>query len=385
MLSANLEIARATPEEIEAFTDARTEHCPHHCPADPIVSVCVPTYNHRDHIQKALESVLCQEASFAIELVIGDDASSDGTQEICSQFAVQYPQQVRLLRAKENLGKHTGNGRLNFLRLLRASRGKYLALLEGDDYWIDRDKLEKQVSMMEKNQRCVLSYSRVQYVDGSGAVIPVPDRFAHLQEQLGTLTLEHLSEGNLIHTPSVVLRNSASVQRDFRNQYIRNAPMGDWPLFLLSLREGVAIQHVDRLAAYRFSETSYWSALTKERARMYSAATRFLLAASGKFDESLTDRFIERAIDWHQDNTRGVVDEGVCRDFEAFLGRTMPFRVVLEMMGRLNGGLKRERMHCKALESRWRNHEGTVCYRARKAASRIWGTVAGFRKMGPWS
>lgn len=244
-------------------------------------------------------------------------------------------------------------------------------MLEGDDYWIDTEKLEKQVSALQRDSGCVLSYSRVEYVDGFGTSIPPPARFAHLQEHLGTLTIGRLSNGNVIHTPTVLLRNSNSLRRDFCNQLIRNAPMGDWPLFLLSLREGLAIQHVERLASYRFSETSYWFGVPTERARMFSAATAALLAASRMFDTMLTEHFVRRAMVWYRDNkTRGEC-ETVCSEFDAFLEKTIPFPVVLDLMGRLNSGLGREQQGREVLEARCRGLERTVCHRVRKAAARL--------------
>ena len=119
--------------------------------AEPLVSVCLHTYNHADFIQEAIDSVLMQETNFSFEVIIGDDASTDGTSEIIDRYHREYPSKIKVLRSNENLGKYTGNGRLNLIRELRACRGKYIALLEGDDYWLNPLKLQKQVDCIELN------------------------------------------------------------------------------------------------------------------------------------------------------------------------------------------------------------------------------------------
>lgn len=121
---------------------------------NPLVSVCFITYNHQRYVQEALESVICQKTNFLFEIVIGDDCSTDDTTEIVLEYQKKYPQLIRVLLAKKNLGKYTGNGRLNGIRIREACRGKYIALLEGDDYWTDETKLQQQVDILEQDQEC---------------------------------------------------------------------------------------------------------------------------------------------------------------------------------------------------------------------------------------
>lgn len=123
---------------------------------EPLVSVCFQAYNHAEFIEQALDSVLMQEANFPFEIIIGDDASTDGTSEIADRYQHQHPDKIKILRSTKNLGKYTGNGRLNFLRNLRACRGKYIAILEGDDYWTDPEKLQKQVDFLEEHEACFM-------------------------------------------------------------------------------------------------------------------------------------------------------------------------------------------------------------------------------------
>jgi glucosyltransferase len=104
------------------------------------------TYNHEPYIKQAIESVLMQRCNFPIELVIGEDCSKDETNRICEEYAKDNPI-INLLTSLSNLGMMP-----NLIRTLDACNGKYIAMLEGDDYWIDPLKLQKQVDFLEANE-----------------------------------------------------------------------------------------------------------------------------------------------------------------------------------------------------------------------------------------
>lgn len=110
----------------------------------PLVSVVMMTRNHQDYIRQAVESVINQEVNFPIEILIGEDFSTDNTRQECENLQLEYPHLIRLIVATENVGITP-----NFLRLVSRARGKYIALLEGDDYWIHPQKLSLQVELME--------------------------------------------------------------------------------------------------------------------------------------------------------------------------------------------------------------------------------------------
>jgi glycosyltransferase involved in cell wall biosynthesis len=115
------------------------------------VSVVIITYNHEAFIAQALESVLMQELSASYEIVVGDDCSTDRTREIVRAYEEKYPDKIKLLVSERNMGD---GGMTNFLRALRACRGQYISLLDGDDYWISDIKLEKQVQFLDSHAEC---------------------------------------------------------------------------------------------------------------------------------------------------------------------------------------------------------------------------------------
>jgi glycosyltransferase involved in cell wall biosynthesis len=125
----------------------------------PMVSVAVITYNHEQFIAQAIESVLMQETAFVVELVIGEDCSTDGTRRIVQAYATKYPNVIRALRPEKNMGMAK-----NYEAVWQASRGKYIAWLEGDDYWRSPQKLQKQVALMEANPHYSMCGTKTQFV-----------------------------------------------------------------------------------------------------------------------------------------------------------------------------------------------------------------------------
>lgn len=120
----------------------------------PLVSVNMITYNHAPFIAQAINGVLAQKTDFEIELLIGEDCSTDGTREIVLRLAEQHPGMLRVITSQNNVGP-----RQNGLRVFQESRGKYIAYCEGDDFWHDRDKLQMQVSYLENKPDYGLVYS----------------------------------------------------------------------------------------------------------------------------------------------------------------------------------------------------------------------------------
>lgn len=112
----------------------------------PIVSVHMITYNHEQYIRQAIEGVMMQKTDFEFELVIGEDCSTDKTREICFEYQRKYPDKIRVLWWHENVSRFGGNG----IRNRAHCRGEFIAYCEGDDYWTDCNKLQKQVDIIRK-------------------------------------------------------------------------------------------------------------------------------------------------------------------------------------------------------------------------------------------
>lgn len=126
------------------------------------VSVCMITYNHERFIAGAIEGVMMQQTNFPVQLIIGEDCSTDNTRRICIEYQQKYPDRITLRLPEKNLG-----GMNNFLENLDACLDgfKYVAMCEGDDYWIDPLKLQKQVDYLESHPDCGLVYTDVKIYD----------------------------------------------------------------------------------------------------------------------------------------------------------------------------------------------------------------------------
>lgn len=126
---------------------------------DPKVSVCIFTYNFAGYIAQALESVLKQRTSFDFEIVVGDDCSTDTTRDIVLGFKNRYPDKIVLSFNKVNLG-----GTRNWIQSINSCKGKYISLLDGDDYFIDDNKLQKQYDILENDQAANLTFHSVKEI-----------------------------------------------------------------------------------------------------------------------------------------------------------------------------------------------------------------------------
>lgn len=114
---------------------------------NPLVSVCIVAYNHEKYIREAIDGVMMQKTDFEFEVVIGEDCSTDGTREICFEYQKRFPDRIRVLWADRNVRKLGGNS----ARCRARCRGLYMAFCEGDDYWTDDRKLQKQVDLIRRH------------------------------------------------------------------------------------------------------------------------------------------------------------------------------------------------------------------------------------------
>ena len=217
----------------------------------PLVDVFMPTYNHGPYLAQAIESVLAQKTDFEYRLNIADDCSTDGTQALIKQYAARNADRIRAIISPTNLGiLHPDRVST---RVLQSCTGKYLAVLEGDDYWTDPDKLQKQVDFLESHPDFAICFHDVKTVNESGHEIPDPS-FASHQKRISTI--EDLLAGNFIHACSVMFRGG--LIKEFPDWYT-TLRIGDWPLYVMNAQHGKIGYLDDVMAVYRVHESSLWS------------------------------------------------------------------------------------------------------------------------------
>jgi glycosyltransferase involved in cell wall biosynthesis len=210
-------------------------------PNKPLVSVLVATYNHEDYIKECIDGILMQKVNFDYEIIIKEDFSTDGTRGILLEYYKKYPNKIRLWLCKQNLYRQNLKPVLS-----QFSKGKYIAKCEGDDYWTDPLKLQKQVDLMEANEDYVLCFHDVKilYLNGEikeDHITKVPQTKSLNQETL-------LRYSNFIHTPSVVFRN---LIREFP-QEMQFSPVGDYLLYVWLTNYGDIGYIPETMGIYRY-------------------------------------------------------------------------------------------------------------------------------------
>jgi glycosyltransferase involved in cell wall biosynthesis len=226
-----------------------------------LVSVIVITYNHEKYIKQCLDSVLSQKTSFEFEILIGEDDSKDKTRDICLEYAKKSPKNIRIfLHSRKNVirigGKPTG--RFNLLYLLSKAKGKYIALLEGDDYWIDMLKLEKQVRCFEKDILLSECFNPVYIVDENSNIVKEYYGPIVKKEYYGVKDL--LIYGNIIPTSSIMFKRKNI--KDVPTWFIKT-PVGDWPLNIISGFKGKIKMINEKMSVWRQHKDGVFS-LKKE-------------------------------------------------------------------------------------------------------------------------
>ena len=188
--------------------------------AEPMVSVCMLAYNVELYIGAAIEGVLQQQVDFQYELVIGKDASTDRTREICERYQRQYPKIIRVLTATQNLGI-AGNA----ARTLPQCKGKYIAICDGDDVWTDPHKLSAQVKFLETHPDYGLSYSDVHTITDKGKPFIDPEQEDEPEHHAQGNIFIQLLHGNFITNSTAVFRRQlldGFVIDTDRNYYIHD-------------------------------------------------------------------------------------------------------------------------------------------------------------------
>jgi glycosyltransferase involved in cell wall biosynthesis len=210
---------------------------------NPLISVLMITYNHEKFIAQAIKSVLIQQVNFKYEIVIGEDCSTDRTKDIVVDYQEKYSDRIKLLLQEKNAGMHK-----NFIDAYYSCRGKYIALLEGDDYWTDPHKLQKQVEFLEANPEYVICFHRVKVLENNRFVEDDITEQRYNNIITFPVNLNNLlTLGNFIHTPSVVFRN---IIKEYPWEYLLS-PVGDYFLYIILAKNGYIKRLEDVMAVYR--------------------------------------------------------------------------------------------------------------------------------------
>lgn len=241
----------------------------------PLVSVCMITYKHESFIAQAIEGVLMQKTNFSIELIIGEDCGPDNTRDICSGYAEKYPNIIKLNFLDNNVGAQN-----NFVNTISLCTGRYIAICEGDDYWTDPYKLQKQVNFMEEHPEYSLCAhnAEVLWYDKEFRTRPTFSKFEFSTSDL-------INEDWAFMTATILLKRSGLVLPE----WYRSINNGDYGLQLLLSLNGAVGYMPDTMSVYRRHYGGITSTFNPffSATSMHNVLTHFDQYTNGKFRENI--------------------------------------------------------------------------------------------------
>jgi glycosyltransferase involved in cell wall biosynthesis len=254
--------------------------------APVLATVCCIAYNQESYVGEAIDSFLSQETEFPFEIIVHDDASTDGTAEVILGYAKRYPRLIRTIIQTEN--QYSKGGLINPRFVFPKAAGKYLAICEGDDYWTDKTKLQKQVTFLENNPEYVITYTDCEPFDNDGVI---DHDFGGAKKDLEALDLKKAAP---LFTVTTCFRNVI----DHIPKELVSARYGDLVIWSLLGHHGKGKYMADILpAAYRVHSGGLHSKkIDRERAKSHLLTVRALLAYYERVGDKKMARFFRISV-----------------------------------------------------------------------------------------
>ena len=240
---------------------------------NPTISVIMTSYNHENYIKEAIESVLSQE-KVNMNIIMSDDYSTDSTYKIMNEYAEKYPNIITLISNKKNFGLSK-----NMQNCITKAKGEYIAFCEGDDYWIDKHKLYKQVDFLSKHADVSLCSSQIQIMDeAQNKFIEHKGQTKHMKAGNAMLSTKDIILSYFVgNLTSIVVR--ANVVKTFPNKIYKTL-VADWFFCILASEEGYIYIMPEKLSAYRIHGNNLWAGKDNEKefiklANIYNELTNY--------------------------------------------------------------------------------------------------------------
>ncbi len=217
-----------------------------------MVSVCLITFNHLDYIKEAIDGVLAQEANFPFELIIADDFSTDGTREVLLEYKRSFPDKIKLILQDRNVGPHK-----NWTDLILSPDSKYIAYFEGDDYWIDKKKLQKQVDILEGSPGTgMVCTDYRKYFCSTG--LTLHNCFRNRRYESSVAFDDYLLDMSSIGTATIMIRTSLVKEyfNEMPSAVLESFIVGDTPLWLFAAARTRISVLPEETAVYRIRDNS---------------------------------------------------------------------------------------------------------------------------------
>lgn len=213
-----------------------------------LVSVCCLSYNHEKYIEKCIKSIVNQQTNFEFEVLVNDDCSTDGTIEILKRLQNTYSEVVKPLYHKENqYSKKKSGQRMNPTFNFPRAKGKYIAICECDDYWLDNKKLQIQVDLMEKNDK--INYVFSDYIVDTGGDLLEKSKLSD-KDIPSLLDLHQILKINLMPASLTIIFRKNKLPKTYP-EWFMNCFNGDWGMLFIIASEG-EVGYINKpLAVYR--------------------------------------------------------------------------------------------------------------------------------------
>ncbi len=254
----------------------------------PLVSICTVAFNHQNYIEKMIQTILEQKTNFDYELLIHDDASSDATADIIKKYAIKYPNIIKPIFQKEN--QFSQGIRPNIEHNIPRAEGKYLAFCDGDDYWCDPFKLQKQIDFLEAN----LEFSGCAHntrILKETLANQLEEEFVINNPQKNVYTIDDFTKGEVyFHTSAFLFRLNDENQKNYILNLLKQI-RGDWFRSILFASFG-PIKYLDEvMSVYRIHDKGIWSELSAQEQVMKNLDA--ILKINKAFDYAYEENFMQ--------------------------------------------------------------------------------------------
>lgn len=218
------------------------------------VSICCITYNHEKYIAEALDSFLAQQTNFAFEILIGEDKGTDKTLSIINGYQDKFPEIIKVITSENNLG---ANG--NIRNVIAKAKGDYIAFCEGDDYWLDRDKIQKQYDILTKNQDSKFCFHPAYALRPDNSRVKRFYKSDHVQRFTVADVLK--TNGQFAPTSSYMFKKEVVATLP---SWFEDAPVGDLFIELYAMKDSDGIYLPSAMSVYRLFADNSWSSKLKK-------------------------------------------------------------------------------------------------------------------------
>jgi glycosyltransferase involved in cell wall biosynthesis len=217
------------------------------------LSILIITYNQEKYIAECLEGILMQRIPYEFEIILSDDCSTDSTSLKAEYILKQNCHNYKILKNDQNTGISK-----NYQKGFNECKGEYIAVIEGDDYWTDPDRIYKHITFLESHRECVMSFNRIIYYYEDSMRFVVPEWSS--KEDFDYITTSRMAGGNCIGNLSACVFRNSEIQK-LKHDFFE-LEIADWMLGMTLGQFGLIAYLKEAMSVYRINPNGYWSKLS---------------------------------------------------------------------------------------------------------------------------